>query len=677
MKQNIAKKYCILFIPALSIFFCIAVYFYPLFFEGGTLFPKPEIVYNSDSFGMQNDELEELLSWRTLTHNTFREGDFPFWNVFSGVGVPLAANNQSGAFSLATWLALWITDPIDAFSFSYLLTLFFAAYAVYGFLRLYNCHQIPALMGAMLFVLQGSLWWDFSNYQPRNWTAIALFFLALGIKRNYRFLPLSFLSMALMFLSTNLQVAGYGQIFLGIYTLVALYETKENRWKLFFIISAGTVAALLIASMQIMAVYQLLEESSHFFTAEQLRFSIPDIQEQFELAGSYVGPLGMLIVVVGGLFPSKVARIFLVLTGLVFILSTGITLHPSLNVDNNYYLMPFILVTPLLFGWGCEWLWLKRWYPVIGLLFIVFITKTAVTSYLFDFSSFTLYNASATSEELKKESKRCLPEIEASKMPPRLIRFRTEDFLLEKAYGGLNEILRQEFPSNIPTVAGYADLQIYDSFIPTRYTDWMDKMEPGIYANEDPIDLRVLSLKKTKTLQTRQFEQLGTEWLVSRVPIQNQQWMLRKQISKEGCLGNQTPLYVYKSNNVLSRAFLTNNQGTAEIVEYSNSKVVLRVEAFENSELVLRDLFYPGWKAYQNKKEIPVSVAEDLFRKVPVEKGVHTITFSYEPYWWSIGLLLAMIGLVVILVLDFVCQSLLLSLRRQSSPSSTGETTPT
>lgn len=68
---------------------------------------------------------------------------------------------------------------------------------------------------------------------------------------------------------------------------------------------------------------------------------------------------------------------------------------------------------------------------------------------------------------------------------------------------------------------------------------------------------------------------------------------------------------------------------------------------------VLRDLYWPGWRARVDGVSAPIYAADGVFRAVPVPRGHHTVSFGYSPasvLWGGmISLVTALVGLVGIL----------------------------
>ena len=49
---------------------------------------------------VSGDQIAEMIPWSSLAWNQVHQGNIPLWNPYSGLGLPLAFNWQSAAFSL-------------------------------------------------------------------------------------------------------------------------------------------------------------------------------------------------------------------------------------------------------------------------------------------------------------------------------------------------------------------------------------------------------------------------------------------------------------------------------------------------------------------------------------------------------------------------------------------------
>jgi len=92
----------------------------------------------------------------------------------------------------------------------------------------------------------------------------------------------------------------------------------------------------------------------------------------------------------------------------------------------------------------------------------------------------------------------------------------------------------------------------------------------------------------------------------------------------------------------------------AEIIEYKNEKVVIKVRAKKEGFLILLDSYYPGWSAYLNGKEVKIFRANGFFRGVRVPAGEQIIEFRYLPKRFIYGIIVSGLGFIFwILALSF------------------------
>lgn len=90
-----------------------------------------------------------------------------------------------------------------------------------------------------------------------------------------------------------------------------------------------------------------------------------------------------------------------------------------------------------------------------------------------------------------------------------------------------------------------------------------------------------------------------------------------------------------------------NAQGTVELKSYTPNKVIAQVAVSRNQLLFLSDTFYPGWKAYIDGRESEVLRADYAFRAIVVPKGTHTVTFTYTPESFYLGVKTTIISTIV------------------------------
>lgn len=251
----------------------------------------------------------------------------------------------------------------------------------------------------------------------------------------------------------------------------------------------------------------------------------------------------------------------------------------------------------------------------------------------------------------------------------------------------------REFPSavlppNTASIYRLFDVSGYDSLYPLRYKRLLNAA-----AGEESSPPENGNIVFARNYGSPVYNLLGVRWFVSMKPLGG------KSREMDGC-------YVYKNDKALPRAFvvhgleysnsdgvvdadtldrITKNRidlrreavidikdraecnpwsgGTApsasapdrvRIVGYTCNTVTLNVKAASAGVLVLTDQYYPGWKAYVDKKETTVTRADYDFRAIPIQPGDHLVVFSFEPESFHRGLGIAWLGLIALICISIV-----------------------
>lgn len=86
--------------------------------------------------------------------------------------------------------------------------------------------------------------------------------------------------------------------------------------------------------------------------------------------------------------------------------------------------------------------------------------------------------------------------------------------------------------------------------------------------------------------------------------------------------------------------------GRARITSYQPDRVALRASAPGGGLMVLTDVYYPGWQATVDGKQVPIERVDYLLRGVALPPGSHTVVFSYRPLSWRIGWIVSLVALL-------------------------------
>jgi hypothetical protein len=90
----------------------------------------------------------------------------------------------------------------------------------------------------------------------------------------------------------------------------------------------------------------------------------------------------------------------------------------------------------------------------------------------------------------------------------------------------------------------------------------------------------------------------------------------------------------------------------AEITSKTPNEIKVRVNLSSPGFLVLSEVWYPSWRAYDNGIETKVYKADYVLRAVYLASGDHTVEFRYDSSYFKVG---AFVSLAAILVLSAIC----------------------
>ena len=76
---------------------------------------------------------------------------------------------------------------------------------------------------------------------------------------------------------------------------------------------------------------------------------------------------------------------------------------------------------------------------------------------------------------------------------------------------------------------------------------------------------------------------------------------------------------------------------TAKFISYQPLRVSIQTSMDMDGFLLLGDTWYPGWKAFVDKKETEIYQANFIFRAIALTKGKHRIEFVYTPTSFNLG----------------------------------------
>ncbi len=97
-----------------------------------------------------------------------------------------------------------------------------------------------------------------------------------------------------------------------------------------------------------------------------------------------------------------------------------------------------------------------------------------------------------------------------------------------------------------------------------------------------------------------------------------------------------------------------NNSGkfkTVKITRYIPNRIDLQTNMTDPGFLVLSEIWYPGWRAYDNGQEMEIYKTNFVLRSIYLKGGGHNVSFLYNPASYKFGRAISLVSLIVILLI--------------------------
>ncbi|MEW5719440.1 MAG: YfhO family protein, partial [Chloroflexota bacterium] len=98
------------------------------------------------------------------------------------------------------------------------------------------------------------------------------------------------------------------------------------------------------------------------------------------------------------------------------------------------------------------------------------------------------------------------------------------------------------------------------------------------------------------------------------------------------------------------RTSVVGHPSSVGIVGYGPNEILLDVNAPNAGVLVLSEVYYPGWRAWVNDREVEVLCANYLFRAVEISAGAQRVRLLYDPLSFKIGVGAAMLTMFAMIM---------------------------
>lgn len=266
---------------------------------------RPGVIIHNAAVG---DQINEVIPWITLAWTQVHQGHLPLWNGYEALGMPLAFNFGSEAFSLPA-LVSYITPLRDVYLVQIIVSFVVGGTGAYFFGRVLRLHPVACAFAGTTWVLSGPFFGylglpDAAVMSWAGWQFAAVVLIVRGTRR-LRSIALFAVSLAFSILAGNpqievlilLPIAVFVAVML-LYRTAALRGSGPIRRPVFDLAIAGIVGGALSAPL-VLPGLQLVDasirHSSAEVTANPISQVLGTIFQSFwgqPLAGSFINPQG-------------------------------------------------------------------------------------------------------------------------------------------------------------------------------------------------------------------------------------------------------------------------------------------------------------------------------------------------------------------------------------------------
>jgi hypothetical protein len=186
-----------------------------------------------------------------------------------------------------------------------------------------------------------------------------------------------------------------------------------------------------------------------------------------------------------------------------------------------------------------------------------------------------------------------------------------------------------------------------------RYVHWMRGREPdplirhelldSLYTSGNPFPLRILNVRWASKIDTQKRAIRCVEnprlepraWVVDRAEvIADEEAILRRMRDPQF---DPAAAVILERAPGIAMAPGDSPVGTCRARKYENGELDVDTNTTRNGYLVLSEVYYPGWRATIDGREVPVERADYLITALPLPAGKHHVTYRYDPISFKVG----------------------------------------
>ncbi len=229
-------------------------------------------------------------------------------------------------------------------------------------------------------------------------------------------------------------------------------------------------------------------------------------------------------------------------------------------------------------------------------------------------------------------------------------------------------------PPNSATVYGLRDAFGYDSLYLARFRDFAAALQHG--DPSPPLNGNLLLARLGKTYGLDMMSLAAVETVVSPVPVRGLQmeragayylysnpyawpraWVAESAlhvashsdaVATLARLGPMPDCVLVTGLDELPAGIRGTERPRAEVADLSPNRVSVGLSHRHGGYLFLADTYAPGWRAHAEGDQLPVRIAYLAFRAVAVPPEAASITFTYQPASFRVGLFITLVAAMAI-----------------------------
>jgi hypothetical protein len=200
---------------------------YDVLSQFGVLRQHGVVVHNVQA----GDQSDQIIPWATLAWTQVHHGQLPLWNPYAALGMPLAFNWQTAAFSVPSLIGYLFPLHL-AFTVQVIVTLIIAGTGMYALCRVLRLGTLACVFAGTVFELSGPMlgWLGWPHSAVLSWSGWLFAAALLVVRGQHRLRDVTLLSLviAVMVYAGQAEVLTLGGLALLVFVVVLLVQRSPG-----------------------------------------------------------------------------------------------------------------------------------------------------------------------------------------------------------------------------------------------------------------------------------------------------------------------------------------------------------------------------------------------------------------------------------------------------------------